>query len=88
MKSTLKDIQMYQYGLEMKWRQKEIQNQYGLLMKLKQKEILMHQYLKISFWLQKRYTKNGVLTTNIGLTPTKYTVLENLAWSRFMEQSI
>ena len=57
-------------------------------MKLTQKEIQMNQYLKIVNWLQKRYTKNGVLTTHIGLTPTKYTVLENLAWSRFMGQSI
>ena len=57
-------------------------------MKLTQKEIQMYQYLKISFWLQKRYTKNGVLITHTGLIPTKYTVLENLAWSRFMEQSI
>jgi hypothetical protein len=60
----------------------------GEFMKLTQKEIQMHQYLKISFWLQKRYTKDGVLTINIGLTPTKYALIENLAWSRFMEQSI
>lgn len=57
-------------------------------MKLTKKDIYVYQYLKITIWLQKRYTKNGVLTTYIGLTPTKYTYIENLAWLRFMRQSI
>jgi hypothetical protein len=36
-------------------------------------------YLKIIEWAKKRYTKNGVLITYIGLEKSIYTRIENLA---------
>jgi len=41
-------------------------------------------YLKIQQWLRKRYTKNGVLTIDIGGKPTKYKRFEELAWCKYM----
>ena len=41
-------------------------------------------YLKIQRWLQKRYTKNGVLVIEVSGKPTKYKRLEALAWCKYM----
>jgi hypothetical protein len=41
-------------------------------------------YFKIQQWLRKRYTKNGLLTIEVGGKPTKYKRLEKLAWFKYM----
>ena len=41
-------------------------------------------YLKIAKWLTARYLKNGALTVQIGVTPTKYTKIESLAWNKYI----
>lgn len=41
-------------------------------------------YLKIVEWARRRYTRNGVLITYIGTTPSRYTEIEGMAWTKYI----
>ena len=41
-------------------------------------------YLKIAKWAKNRYRKNGVLILSIGLDPSKWSKIENLAFKKYI----
>lgn len=42
-------------------------------------------YLALMAWVSKRYRRGGAIVTHTaGAVPTRYTVIEQLAWSRYM----
>ena len=42
-----------------------------------------NRYLKIVRWAQRRYTNAGRLVTFIGNAPSRYTIIERLAFARY-----
>jgi hypothetical protein len=44
-------------------------------------------YLKISKWLQARYTALGMLVLSVGGVPSQYSKLESLAYDRYVAES-
>jgi len=44
-------------------------------------------YLRLMAWVSKRYRRGGAIVTHkAGAVPTRYTVIEGLAWSRYCGQ--
>jgi len=46
---------------------------------------MFDKYLKITFWLMKRYTKNGALILEKGGIPGRYSELERMAWDKYIK---
>lgn len=42
-------------------------------------------FLLITTWAARRYTLNGVLPLQHGASPSRFTQIENAAWSRYMD---
>jgi len=45
---------------------------------------MIDRYLSIERWARKRYTVNGELVIAIGFMRSRYSVIEDLAWRRYM----
>ena len=48
------------------------------------KEMNIDRYLKITRWAKNRYRKNGRLILWIGLNPSQWTKIENLAFKKYI----
>ena len=44
----------------------------------------IEKYLKVTRWAKNRYRKNGVLILSIGLDPSKWSKIENLAFKKYI----
>lgn len=42
-------------------------------------------YLKITEWAKKRYTVNGILLIATGYNWSKYSIIEQLAWNKYLD---
>jgi len=50
----------------------------------KLKQVGTGRYLAIMAWVSRRYRRGGAIVTHTaGAVPTRYTVIEQLAWSRY-----
>ena len=51
---------------------------------LKIKEEFQSRYSKICKWAWKRYTKSNTLLISIGGKPSLYSLIEQMAWDKYM----